>query len=84
VSRIGTRELIYINRHAARDPPGELSVLAVGRPAGARHRATALTNSQTQTRVTRLLAEFTDGCPAARGLEAAEARLDGAVIDLTE
>ena len=46
-----------------------------------------MTNSQTQTRVTRLLAEFTDGCPAARaarGLEAAEARLDGAVIDLTE
>ncbi|WP_327248654.1 hypothetical protein [Streptomyces sp. NBC_01320] len=34
--------------------------------------------------VGRLLAEFTDGCPAARGLEAAEARLDGAVIDLTE
>ena len=50
----------------------------------AHHRATALTNSQTYTRVIRLLAEFTDGCLAARGLAAAEARLDGAVIDLTE
>jgi hypothetical protein len=55
VSRIGTRELIYIN------------------PKGTAMR-----------RVTRLLAEFTDGCPAAQGLEAAEARLDGAAIDLTE
>ena len=64
-------------------------MLAVGRPAGAHHRATAFTNSQTPTRVTRLLAEFTDGCPAARlpgcpGAGGGRSMLDGAVIDLTE
>ena len=92
VSRIETRELIYTN-------PKGTAMRRVIRPGNYRcsqlvaqlahawithHRTTALTNSQTYTRVIRLLAEFTDGCLAAGGLEAAEARLDGAVIDLTE
>lgn len=63
-------------------------MLAVGRAVGhawiARHRATALTSSQTCTRVIRLPAEFTDDCLAARGLDAAQARLEEAVIDLRE
>ncbi|MGP3939414.1 hypothetical protein [Streptomyces sp. 6N106] len=92
MSRIETRELICINpkgtamRRVIR--PGNYRCSQLGAQLAhawiAHHRATALTNSQTQTRVTRLLAEFTDGCPAAQGLESAEARLDGAVIDLTE
>ena len=43
-----------------------------------------MTNSQTRARVIGLLALFTDDCPAARGMEAGGARLDGVVVYLTE
>lgn len=75
VSRIETRELIYTNpkgtamRRVIRHGNYRCSQLVAQLAHAwiAHHRATALTNSQTQTRVTRLLAEFTDGCLAPGG-----------------
>jgi hypothetical protein len=92
LSRIGTRELVYINpkgtsmRHVIHPGNFRCSQLVAQLADAwiAHHRATALTNSQAYTRVIRLFGEFTDGYLAARGLEPAEARLDGTVIDLTE
>jgi len=92
VSRIETRELIYTNpkgtamRRVIRPGNDRCSQLVAQLAHAwiARHRATALTNSQPYTRVIRLLAEFTDDCLADRGLDAAQARLEEAVIDLRE